>query len=141
MKSLSRVRLFVIPWTVVYQASLSMGFSRQEYWSGLPFPSPGDLPDQGSNPGLLHCRQTLYPLSHIRVKVLFQLLSYCFSASSPASILRFLKLLLGLCRPYFFLASWEVLPIADDRRRLKDSRIKTGLALFCLLPIVFLQMS
>ena len=37
-----------------------MGFSRQEYWSGLPFPSPGDLPDQGSNPGLMHCRQTLY---------------------------------------------------------------------------------
>ena len=40
MKSLSRVRLFVIPWTVAYQASLSMEFSRQEYWSGLPFPSP-----------------------------------------------------------------------------------------------------
>ena len=44
---LSRVRLFVTPWTVVYQASLSMGFSRQECWSGLPFPSPGDLPDPG----------------------------------------------------------------------------------------------
>ena len=42
VKLLSRVRLFVIPWTVVYQASVSMGFSRQEYWSGLPFPSPGD---------------------------------------------------------------------------------------------------
>ena len=41
-----------------------MGFSRQEYWSGLPFPSPGDLPDQGSNPGFPHCRQTLYHLSH-----------------------------------------------------------------------------
>ena len=41
----------VIPWTVVYQASLSMGFSRQEYWSGLPFPSPGDLPDPGIEPG------------------------------------------------------------------------------------------
>ena len=36
-----------IPWTVAHQASLSMGFSRQEYWSGLPFPSPGDLPDPG----------------------------------------------------------------------------------------------
>ena len=43
VKSLSRVRLFAIPWTVVYQASLSMGFSRQEYWSGVPFPSPGIL--------------------------------------------------------------------------------------------------
>ena len=39
------------PWTVAYQASLSMGFSRQEYWSGLPFPSPGDLPDPGIEPG------------------------------------------------------------------------------------------
>ena len=39
-----------IPWTVVYQASLSMGFSRQEYWSGLPFPSPGHLPDSGIEP-------------------------------------------------------------------------------------------
>ena len=50
MKSFSRVRLFAIPWTVVYQASLSMGFSRQEYWSGVPFPSPGDLPDPGVEP-------------------------------------------------------------------------------------------
>ena len=38
------------PWTVAYQASLSMGFSRQEYWSGLQFPSPGDLPDPGIEP-------------------------------------------------------------------------------------------
>ena len=43
-KLLSRVQLFVTPWTVVYQAPLTMGFSRQEYWSGQPFPSPGDLP-------------------------------------------------------------------------------------------------
>ena len=45
VKSLSRVRLFATPWTVPRQTPLSMGFSRQEYWSGLPFPSPGDLPD------------------------------------------------------------------------------------------------
>ena len=51
VKSLSRVRLIVTPWTVAYQASPSMGFSRQEYWSGLPFPSPGDLPDLGIEPG------------------------------------------------------------------------------------------
>ena len=51
VKSLSRVRLFVTPWTVAYQAPLSMGFSRQEYWSGLPFPSPGDLPNPGIEPG------------------------------------------------------------------------------------------
>ena len=51
VKSLSRVRLFVTPWTVAYQAPPSMGFSRQEYWSGLPFPSPGNLPDLGIEPG------------------------------------------------------------------------------------------
>ena len=51
VKSLSRVRLFVTPWTVAYQAPLSMGFSRQEYWSGLPFPSPGEFPDPGIEPG------------------------------------------------------------------------------------------
>ena len=50
VKSLSRVRLFATPWTVAYQASPSMGFSRQEYWSGLPFPSPGDLPHPGIEP-------------------------------------------------------------------------------------------
>ena len=49
--SLSRVRLFATPWTAAYQAPLSMGFSRQEYWSGLPFPSPGYLPDPGIEPG------------------------------------------------------------------------------------------
>ena len=45
-----RVRLFVTPWTVANQAPLSMGFSRQEYWSGLPFPSPGNLSDSGIEP-------------------------------------------------------------------------------------------
>ena len=44
---LSRVQLFVTSWTVAHQAPLSMEFSRQEYWSGLPYPSPGDLPDPG----------------------------------------------------------------------------------------------
>ena len=50
VKSLSHVRLFVTPWTVAYQDPQSMGFSRQEYWSGLPFPSAGDLPDPGIKP-------------------------------------------------------------------------------------------
>ena len=62
MKSLSRVRLFATPWTVAYRAPPTMGFSRQEYWSGLPFPSPGIFPTQGLNPGLLHCRRILYHL-------------------------------------------------------------------------------
>ena len=51
VKLLSRVRLFATPWTVAYQAPPSMGFSRQEYWTGVPFPSPGDLPDPGTEPG------------------------------------------------------------------------------------------
>ena len=53
VKSLSRVRLFVTPWTVAYQAPPSMGFSRQEYWNGVAFPSPGDLPDPMIEPGSL----------------------------------------------------------------------------------------
>ena len=51
VKSLSCVQLFATPWTVAYKAPPSMGFSRQESWSGLPFPSPGDLPDPGIEPG------------------------------------------------------------------------------------------
>ena len=46
----NHVRLFATPWTVAHQVLLSMGFPRQEYWSGLPFPSPGDLPDPGIEP-------------------------------------------------------------------------------------------
>ena len=51
VKSLSHVRLFATPWTVARQAPPSMEFSRQEYWSGLPFPSPRDLPDPRIEPG------------------------------------------------------------------------------------------
>ena len=64
VKSLSRVQLFATPWTIAYQAPQSTEFPRQEYWSGLPFPSQGIFPTQGSNLGLPHCRQMLYRLSH-----------------------------------------------------------------------------
>ena len=47
---LNHVQVFVTPWTVAHQAPLSMGFSRQEYWSGLPFPPPGKFPDPGIEP-------------------------------------------------------------------------------------------
>ena len=50
MLMLCRVQLFVTLWTVIHQTPLSMGFSRQDYWSGLPFPSPGDLPNIGIKP-------------------------------------------------------------------------------------------
>ena len=50
VQSVSHVRLFGTSWTVARQAPLSMGFSKQEYWNGFPFPSPGDLPDPGIEP-------------------------------------------------------------------------------------------
>ena len=50
----------VTPWTRAHQAPITMEFSRQEYWSGLPFPPPGIFPTQGSNPDLPHCRRILY---------------------------------------------------------------------------------
>ena len=53
VKSLSRVRLFAAPWTAAYQAPPSMGFSRQEYWSGVPSPSP-QSGEPGGNPGMGH---------------------------------------------------------------------------------------
>ena len=64
----SHLWLFVTLWTVARQAPLSMGFSRQEYWSGLPFPSPGDLPDSGFKPlSLQHCRWILYQLCYLGI--------------------------------------------------------------------------
>ena len=69
---LSHIQLFVTPWTVARQASLSMGFPRQECWNGLPFPSPGDLPDPGiepASPALAgECFSTVPP-GHLRMHV------------------------------------------------------------------------
>ena len=62
------VQVFVTLWIIAHQALLSMGFSRQEYWSGLPCPPPGIFPTQRSNTcllSLLHCRQILYALDHL----------------------------------------------------------------------------
>ena len=61
VKSFSHVQLFAISWTVAYQAPPSIGFSRQEYWSGLPSPSPGGLPDPGIEPGSLALRADSLP--------------------------------------------------------------------------------
>ena len=79
------------PWTVAYQTPLSMGLSRQEYWSGLPLPSPGVFPTQGSNAGLPHYRQILYRLSQGR--------SFFFSIPS-------IKLFILLVSIDFFLLSF-----------------------------------
>ena len=62
VKSLSRVRLFATPWTAAYQAPLSMGFCRQEYWSGVPLPSPSQLYNSG------HI-SSVQSLSHVRLFV------------------------------------------------------------------------
>ena len=70
MKSLSHVQLFATPWTVTHQAPPSMGFSRQEHWSGLPFPSPGDLPDPGTEPAFSAWQANSLPLSHQGIYVL-----------------------------------------------------------------------
>ena len=69
-----QVCLCPTPWTIAQQALLSMEFSRQEYWSGLPFPSSGYLLTQELNPGLLHCKQILYHLSY----QVISLLNWCF---------------------------------------------------------------
>ena len=61
VKLLIRVQLFATPWTVAYEAPLSMEFSRQDCWSGLPFPLPGDLPNPGFDLGLPHCIQKFLP--------------------------------------------------------------------------------
>ena len=71
MKSLSRVRLFSTPWTVAHQAPLSMGFSRQKYWSGLPCFSPGDLADPGIEPGSPALQADCLPTELPRKPILF----------------------------------------------------------------------
>ena len=93
----SRVWLCATLWTAVCQAPLSMGFSRPEYCSGLPFPSPGDLPDPGMEAGLLNCRQILYLLSYQRRKVGLDTMTYpkillLNSALACASLTGFLVL-------------------------------------------------
>ena len=60
-KSLNHVRLFVIPWAIALQAPLSMGFPREEYWSGWPFPTPEDLPDPGMELCLLALARRFFP--------------------------------------------------------------------------------
>ena len=84
LRRFSHVWLFATPWTLASQVPLTMGFSRQEYWSGLPCPPPGIFSTQGLNPHLMHCRQILYLLScrgspwHIAVPYTFLLIG-CFA--------------------------------------------------------------
>ena len=70
-KSLSCVRLFATPWTVAHQAPLSLEFPRKEYWSGLTFPSPGDLPDSGIKPVSPAWQADSLPLCHLGSPILY----------------------------------------------------------------------
>ena len=63
VQSLSHVQVFVTPWTIAHQSPLSMGFSRQEYWSGFPFPTPGDLSKPGMKPASPVLAGKFLPLS------------------------------------------------------------------------------
>ena len=87
-QSLSCVRLFVTPWTVAHQSPLSMGFSRQEYQSGSPYPTPGDLPNPGIKPRSPVSQPDSLLLSH---------------QGSPDDILGWLKI---LCR-FFHMMLWK----------------------------------
>ena len=66
VKSLSPIRLFMTRYTLAYQAPPSMEFARQEYWSGLPFPSSGDLPNPEIEPGSLALKEEFLPLHHCK---------------------------------------------------------------------------
>ena len=85
---LSCVQLFVTPWTVARQAPLSLGFPRQEYWSGLPFPSPGDLPEPGIKPEAPALAADSLPLSHQGSPCMFYVL--CAQSFSCVQLFAFL---------------------------------------------------
>ena len=69
-QSLSCVRLFVTLWVIAHQALLSVGFFRQEYWSGLPFPSPGDLPELGIEPASPVLQACYFPAEPLGIRLL-----------------------------------------------------------------------
>ena len=77
VKSLSCVRLFATPWTVAYCAPPSVGFSRQEYWNGLPFPSSENLPVSGIKPRSSALQADCYHLSHQPFRIMLSLLFLC----------------------------------------------------------------
>ena len=72
----------VTPWTIPFQVPLSMGFSRQEYWSGLPFPSPGDLPNPGIKPGSHALQESSLP-TELQGKPFSRLLAGYYVNSEP----------------------------------------------------------
>ena len=104
-------KFFVTPCTVAHQAPLSMELSRQEYWSGFPFPSPGDLPYPGIEPKSLHCRHILYCLSqqgsptylYIHTCIFIYIHTYVLVCAQS------LQSFLTLCDPARLLCPWDSL--------------------------------
>ena len=76
----SPVQLFAAPWTVTCQAPVSMGFFRQQYWSGLPFPPPGDLPDPETEPVSPALQADSLPLSHQGGDAIYEFLILSFTS-------------------------------------------------------------
>ena len=68
VQSLSPVRLFATPWTIAHQIPLPMGFPRQDFWSGVPFPSPEDFPNRGIKPSLLHYGKFIWRLFSVQTE-------------------------------------------------------------------------
>ena len=125
----SQVQLFETPWSVAHQAPLPMEFFRQEYWSGLPSPSPGGPPNPGSNPGLLHGRQILYHLSHqshspgdwkSQVKVVRSCSLQSLLGRSPACLSQFLA-----CSQ-MFLGSGDKTPVSFHLHTVSSSPRVSG---------------
>ena len=94
------VRLFVTPLTVAHQAPLSMGFSRQEYRSGLPFPLQGIFLTEGWNPGLLHCRQIKQRYSYWSIVALQCCVSFCRPAKWISHVYTYIPSLMSLSSPF-----------------------------------------
>ena len=125
VKLLSHVRLSATPWTVAYQAPPSMGFSRQEYWSGLPFPSPGDLPDPGIKPGSPALEadaltsetpgkpHQLYSINYIGIQLILPLVFHEWENEKPLKITKSVF-------PDFRCLTYQI----DTSLRLHDSPVK-----------------
>ena len=132
VNSLSRVQLFVTPWTVAHQAPLSMGFSRQEYWSGLPFLSPGDLPNPGikpRSPALQVYTLTSEPPGKLFKHVQFssvQSLSHVWLFANPWTVAHQVPLSMGFSKQEY----WSGLPFPSPGN-LPDPGIKL---MFLLSP-------
>ena len=102
----SYVQLFVAPWTVAHQAPLSMGFSRQEYWSGLPRPPPGDLPDPGLEPMYVMSPALTCGLFTTELPVCVQFLSHVQLFVTPWTVACKAPLPMGFSRQEY----WSGLP-------------------------------